>query len=144
VWTTFCTDPGHNRYSNHSSKDCPLNRRAERESVKMTSSTQLQGNAGRTSVTTFLNDIQLPQNETTCKNNRKVEVSFILETDHLLLMLTFNKADANNSRFIRWLLIIQEFAPTKVNHILTKKNNFADALSRKPEFNEHCATLNNR
>jgi hypothetical protein len=65
----------------------------------------------------------------------------ILETDHLSLMHTFNKADANNPRFIRWLLMIQEFAPMKVNHILAKNNNFADALSRNPAFNEHYVQL---
>ncbi len=54
-------------------------------------------------------------------------------------MHTFNKAD--NPRFIRWLLMIQEFAPMKVNHILAKNNNFTDAFSRNPAFNKHYVQL---
>ncbi len=74
VWKIFCTNPGHNRYSNHSSKDCFLSRRAERKSVKMTSSMQLQENAGQVSVKTFSNDITLQHSEATDKSNGEVEV----------------------------------------------------------------------
>jgi hypothetical protein len=37
--------------------------------------------------------------------------------------------------------MIHEFAPMKVNHILAKNNNFSDALSRTPAFNEHYVQL---
>ena len=66
----------------------------------------------------------------------------IIETDHLSIAKTFTKADANNPRFIRWLLIIQEYSPIAVKHILGKSNCFADALSRNPAFNEQYARLN--
>jgi hypothetical protein len=65
----------------------------------------------------------------------------ILETDHLSLMHNFNEAEANNPHFITWLLVIQEFAPMRVNHSLAKNNNFADALSRNLAFDEHCVQL---
>ncbi len=37
--------------------------------------------------------------------------------------------------------MIQEFAPMKVNHILAKNDNFADASSRSPAFNEQYVQL---
>jgi hypothetical protein len=65
----------------------------------------------------------------------------IIRTDHRSLQHTFTRADANNQRFVRWLLIIQEFAPLTVKHIVGTNNSFADALSRNPTFNEQYLRL---
>jgi hypothetical protein len=36
AWKTFCANPGQNRFTYNSSRDCPLRERVERERVKMT------------------------------------------------------------------------------------------------------------
>ncbi len=69
VWTTFCANPGHNRFTNHSSKACPLSKGIERESIKMTSSTQPQGNVNSTSTSMACNYMTVPCNEPTTKND---------------------------------------------------------------------------